>query len=83
MLCNTCWLCNISRELIASATQPLQQEASQQLQNINTLSRTIQNWRRTTLRYPAFPACRTGDEIPDAFICLADGSSFLAFDDVG
>ncbi len=49
-----------TREVIAGATQPLQEEARSQLQNINTLSRTIQNWRRTALGYPALPACRTG-----------------------
>jgi len=69
-----------TRELIACATQPLQEEARSQLQNINTLSRTIQNWRPTALGYPALPACRTGYEIPDSFKYLADGSSFLAFD---
>ncbi len=49
-----------TRELIAGATQPLQKEARSQLQNINTLSRNIQNWRRTASGNPALPACRTG-----------------------
>ncbi len=47
------------------------------MQNINTLSRTIQNWRRTAL---GFPACRTENEILESFKYLAGGSSFLAFD---
>ncbi len=69
-----------TRELIADVTQPHQEEARLQLQNINTLSITIQNWRRTALGYPALPACRSEYEIPDSFKYLADGSSFLAPD---
>ncbi len=54
-----------TRKLIAGATQPLQEEATLHLENIDTLSSIIQIWRRTALGYPALPACRTGYEIPD------------------
>ncbi len=36
-----------TRELITGATQPLQEEARSQLQNINMLSGTVQNFRRS------------------------------------
>lgn len=68
-----------TRELIAGATQPLQEEARSPLQNISTLSVAIQNWRRTALGYPALPACRTGYKIPDSYKYLADGSGFFVF----
>lgn len=69
-----------TRDIIASATQSLDENAKSKLQNVSSLSRSIQSWRRTTLGIPALPTSRTGYEIPDAYKYLPDGSLFLAFD---
>ena len=69
-----------TRNIIASATQPLDENAKSQLQNVSSLSRNIQNWRRTALGIPALPTSRTGYEIPDSYRYLSDGSFFLAYD---
>ncbi|XP_068232084.1 uncharacterized protein [Palaemon carinicauda] len=69
-----------SRDIIASATRSLDENAKSQLQNVRNLSRNIQNWRRTTLGISALPTSRTGYEILDSYKYLPDGSLFLAYD---
>ena len=69
-----------SRELIATATQQLGEEAKSQMQSVSTLSRSIRNWRQSVLAIPAIPRSRVGYEIPETFKHLTDGSLFLAFD---
>ena len=66
--------------LISEATSNISENAKYELPRLQTVSRSITNWRNKAFGAPPLPLQRTGFEVPDTFKYLQGGHLFLQCD---
>ena len=69
-----------TRVLISETTTNISENAKYELPRLQTVSRSITNWRNKAFGAPPLPLHRTGFQVPDSFKYLESGDLFLQCD---